>query len=75
MPAGLEEIEAAEARRRLAERWLRTFGPGTLTDLKWWTGWTVANTRAALEAVEAVEVRLADGVGYVMPDKHCVLNN
>ena len=68
VPAGLEEIEAAEARRRLAERWLRTFGPGTLTDLKWWTGWTVANTRAALEAVEAVEVRLADGVGYVMPD-------
>ena len=47
---------------------MRTYGPGTVTDLKWWTGWTVARTRAALEAVGAVEVSLDGGAGYVLAD-------
>ena len=68
VPDGLETIEPDDARTCLAQRWLRTFGPGTLTDLKWWTGWTVASTRTALEAVGAVEVQLTDGIGYVLPD-------
>ena len=29
-----------EAARDLALRWLHAFGPGTATDLQWWTGWT-----------------------------------
>ena len=38
-----------------------------MTDLKWWTGWTLTQTRAALGAIEAVEVDL-DGVpGFVLP--------
>jgi hypothetical protein len=48
---------------------LKTFGPGTQTDLKWWTGWTVRDTKAALAAVGAVEVDLGGGdTGYVVPD-------
>ena len=56
------------ARADLVTRWLRAFGPGTLTDLKWWTGWTVRQTKAALESVGAVEVELSSGPGYVLPD-------
>ena len=34
--------------RQLARRWLRSFGPATTTDLQWWMGWTVADTKRAL---------------------------
>lgn len=60
-----EPIPAAEARRRLVERWLLSYGPGTFDDVKWWTGWTVTQTRAALEAAGAVEVELDEGAGLV----------
>jgi hypothetical protein len=70
LPGGLPELPEEEARVELARRWLASFGPGTLTDLKWWTGWTVRATRAALAAVDAREVELGgDGdIGYVLPD-------
>jgi hypothetical protein len=59
---------ADQARAELARHWLRRFGPATTTDLQWWAGWTVTNTRKALAAVDAVEVDL-DGVpGWVLPD-------
>jgi len=61
--APLPELETAEAQQQLVARWLRTFGPGTLTDIKWWTGWTVGATRAALAAVGAVEVSIDDTDG------------
>lgn len=57
----------AEARQELARRWLRAYGPGTLDDLKWWTGWGVRDTRAALDAVDAIEVQLEEGTGWVLP--------
>jgi hypothetical protein len=66
---GLAVLRDGEARVELARRWLAAFGPGTLTDLKWWTGWTVRNTRQALEALGAQEVAL-DGEsasGFVLP--------
>jgi hypothetical protein len=65
----ITDIEPAEARAALARQWLAGFGPGTETDLKWWTGWTVGHTRAALRAVGAVEVRLDGGAnGFVLAD-------
>jgi hypothetical protein len=63
---GLEDHPTEEARTELVRRWLRTFGPGTMKDLQWWTGWTVAATKQALAAVEAVEVELAEGTGFVL---------
>ena len=51
---------ATEARGTLARHWLGAFGPATHDDLKWWTGWTVAQTKAALRDIGAVEVTLAD---------------
>ncbi|WP_371616823.1 winged helix DNA-binding domain-containing protein [Streptomyces sp. NBC_00454] len=51
----------AEARAELARRWLHSYGPATEADLKWWTGWTLTDTRKALAAVGPDEVRLEDG--------------
>ena len=36
----LVEIDHAEACAELLARYLRTFGPATMTDLRWWTGWS-----------------------------------
>jgi hypothetical protein len=62
-----EKPSADEARAALARAWLESFGPGTLADLQWWTGWGLGQTRKALKAVEAVEVELDGAVGYVLP--------
>jgi hypothetical protein len=52
----------------LLGRWLRTFGPATSTDIRWWTGWTARLAATTLEAVGAEEVELGEGTGYVLPD-------
>jgi hypothetical protein len=64
----LPELDRATAQADLLSRWLGTFGPGTFTDIKWWTGWTVRDTRAALAAVGALEVDLEAETGWVLPD-------
>lgn len=63
------ELPMPDAERRIALAWLRAFGPGTLADFKWWTGWTTSRVRKVLAAVGAVPVDLEDGEpGYVLPD-------
>jgi len=64
----LPPFDPVEARRDLLTRWLRSFGPGTIADLKWWTGWSLRDTRAALAACDAVEVGLDSGTGYMLAD-------
>jgi hypothetical protein len=55
-----------EARRHLLYRWLVTYGPGTMVDLRWWSGWTARQVSAALAEIDTRQVSLADGsVGYV----------
>src|SRR5215211_5886207 len=66
--APLREIDHAEACSELLGRWLRSFGPATMTDVRWWTGWSGALAKRTLGAIDAVEVRLADGTGYVLAD-------
>jgi len=63
----LPAMDRDAARTDLVRRWLERYGPGTTVDLKWWTGWTVRDTRTALASAEAVEVELADGPGWVLP--------
>jgi len=66
---GLEPWPAERAQAELVRRWLGAFGPGTTRDIQWWTGWTVARTKAALTALGALEVGLEDGAtGWVLPD-------
>jgi hypothetical protein len=64
----LPKLDEDEARERLLEEWLKTFGPGSVTDMKWWTGWTVAATRKTLERIGAVEVDLDGEIGYLHRD-------
>jgi hypothetical protein len=66
-----EEIAALPEERgveRLTEQWLRRFGPGTVTDIKWWLGCTVGAVRRALADLNAVEVDLQGQTGYELPD-------
>lgn len=66
--APLPELDAEEARAAMLRRYLETHAPATLTDIRWWTGWTAKAAREALGAVEAVEVALEDGsVAYQLP--------
>jgi hypothetical protein len=68
LPGGLAEVALPAAQSALIEGWLRAFGPGTLSDLKWWTGLTLGEVRHALQALKAVEVDLDDVSGWVLAD-------
>ncbi|MBO0812242.1 MAG: AlkZ family DNA glycosylase [Microlunatus sp.] len=59
---------AAVAHRRLVERWLHAFGPGTAEDLKWWLGSTVAAVRRSLAELDLVEVDVDGGSGWLLAD-------
>jgi hypothetical protein len=55
LPAAPDPDEAAAT---LAGAWLEAYGPATFDDVRWWTGWTVGKTRAALAANPVEEVVL-----------------
>ncbi len=57
---------AGAARAELARRWLTAFGPAPAADLQWWTGWTGAQTKAALAALPVTEVDLDGQPGVVL---------
>jgi hypothetical protein len=58
-----------EGYAELVRRWLRTFGPGTIEDIRWWLGSTVSAVRRALGDISAVEVTLDGGAnGWLLPD-------
>ncbi|GHH70504.1 winged helix DNA-binding domain-containing protein [Kitasatospora indigofera] len=62
------ELPVRESKAEVARRWLASYGPATVEDLKWWTGWTLGDTRRALADVGAQEVAMGDGVaGVVLP--------
>ena len=65
----VSESEAPEvARAELVRRWLRAFGPATVTDIKWWFGNTLTWARHALRDIDAVEVDLDGTPGFALPD-------
>jgi hypothetical protein len=77
-PDGLTQSEPDAARNRLAERWLRFYGPATIDDLQWWTGWTNTATRATLshlsiadvdlDGVEGIDLASREDLGIDVPD-------
>lgn len=48
-----EEIADLDAKRQLVEWYVGAYGPVKIDDVKWWTGWTKAET---LEAVDGVDL-------------------
>jgi hypothetical protein len=69
LDGGLAEVDSDWAEAELLRRWLRSYGPGTLVDLRWWTGWTLTKTRRALDRLEVEQVELEDGgSGLVLAD-------
>src|SRR4029079_564219 len=62
------ELDTATAQAELLRRWLRRFGPATETDIRWWTGWTAREARAALAAVPHAAVDLDGASGLVLAD-------
>ncbi len=63
----LAQLEPEAARSELASRWLQAYGPAGVDDLKWWSGWTLTQARAALAAISAVEVDLEGMPGFILP--------
>ncbi|WP_327280643.1 winged helix DNA-binding domain-containing protein [Streptomyces sp. NBC_01205] len=61
------ELPADQARAELATAYLTAFGPATTEDLRWWTGWTLTDTRKALARTHAVDVDLTCGAAHALP--------
>ncbi|KUI29446.1 hypothetical protein AU196_03675 [Mycobacterium sp. IS-1742] len=61
-------VSPDEAAVTAVGRWLRAFGPATVTDVKWWFGHTLTWARQALTSLGAVEVDLHGTPGFALPD-------
>ncbi|HEX3790468.1 MAG TPA: winged helix DNA-binding domain-containing protein [Pseudonocardiaceae bacterium] len=59
---------AETAQVELVRRWLASFGPGTVEDLRWWTGLTLGQVRTALARIGPAEVDLGGVTGLVLGD-------
>ena len=68
LPGGLPNMATARAQVSLVRAWLRSFGPGTPVDLKWWTGLTMGEITRALAHLDVVEVDLGESAGLVLAD-------
>ncbi|KHL04183.1 winged helix DNA-binding domain-containing protein [Sinomonas humi] len=65
-PEGMPELDAAAAQSALARRWLERFGPATMDDLQWWTGWSKTTVRRALTTLPVVDVDLHGQPGIAL---------
>ncbi|MEA2683353.1 MAG: hypothetical protein QOK05_1681 [Chloroflexota bacterium] len=66
LPGAPDRMSADEARTALAGRWLRAFGPATEADLRWWAGWTLRDTRAAIAGLDTIPVELDGAPGLLL---------
>jgi hypothetical protein len=70
-PGGLPELETEPAVADLVGWWLYGFGPGTMADLRWWTGLTAKAVSGALSRLGAEAVELdGGGTGFLLSGDH-----
>jgi hypothetical protein len=68
LPDGFPDLPVGPARVEIVRRWLAAYGPGTLRDIRWWSGFTAAEVKRALAELNAVAVDLDGADGWVLPD-------
>jgi hypothetical protein len=68
LPGPTTPVSEPGARAELARQWLAAYGPAPLTDLRWWTGWTMTQVRQAAADLGAIEVDLGTVTGAALPD-------
>lgn len=68
LPDGVPTLSAEAARAELLRKWLYTFGPAPITDIKWWTGWSLTEVRKALTHLDTVDVDLDGVTGLLLAD-------
>jgi DNA glycosylase AlkZ-like len=66
LPGGLTRPPASAARAGLLRRWLAASGPATAGDLRWWTGWTAGQVKAALAEISCTQADLGGAPGFVL---------
>ena len=49
-----EAVDEVDARRSLVKRYVTAYGPVEHADVKWWTGWTKAETLEATDGIDLV---------------------
>ena len=64
----MELPDTDTASSTVARLWLTSYGPATVDDLQWWTGWTKTRTKAALATLDTVEVDLDGATGLLLAD-------
>ncbi|MFF7993747.1 winged helix DNA-binding domain-containing protein [Kitasatospora xanthocidica] len=60
------DVPVREAKAEVVRRWLAGYGPATVEDVKWWTGWTLGDVRTALADLGAQDVELAGGAAALV---------
>ena len=66
LPDGLPRLSTEGARIALVRLWLARFGPGTIDDIVWWTGWNRRDTQQALAVIGPTVVDLDGEAGLVL---------
>jgi hypothetical protein len=68
LPDGLRSLATPASQSGLVREWLRAFGPGTLEDVKWWTGLSMGEVKRAIADLDVVELDLGESLGLVLAD-------
>jgi hypothetical protein len=66
LPGGVPRLEPNVAQVEMVRLYLSRFGPATLGDVAWWTGWNLGDTRKALSQLDTAVVGLDGELGHVL---------